>query len=676
MAQLAQTKFDNITKQFEEMALAIDHAATRIGHIQSKMDAKGYFESSTLIEQLIIGDEDKLKQLEQKAAALAKSIDEAVTNGDIEYGSEQWWGMWDSLQSVNDEIVEMSSSLADLNDQLRQMNWDNFDYISDAVNRLVDENEFLIEVLRDEEQMFEKNAYIGEDMYANGNMSDAALAVQGLHVNNLKILQEQNKKYAKEVENINRELANDPNNKKLLERRNELIDQQQDIIKGISDEKHAIKDLIQEGYETFLDYLQKSIDKRKEILEAQKSLYDYEKNIKEQTKAIASYQKQLAALGGDTSEENQAHLQELADSLNKAEEDLQESEYERWLSDQEEMMDNMYSDFEKLINDKLDNVDELIMRAIDQTAQSATDISRTIQDEADEFLYNLDNTSFGVNMDMRMSDAVSAVHSVEDAINTMINAANINAQNELAQLQSLAQTVATQAAAKASQIPQVNPNTGGNGGTSGTTPSGTVSTSEQSYNKQTNTENSRRIRELNEQKAGLTKQYNDMLAMVEKYKNLAASASNTADRAQAYTNVNYYQAKADSLKKSLDKVIEDLKDAQGFAKGGVIGNAIKRTGEDGIILARSGEEVLSVERVKQMQQVFKLMQPLSNVNSVAGMGGNTTVNGMNVVFDLPNVTSYEDFVNKAQKDPRFERLVQSVTIGNSLGKSKLSKYSI
>jgi len=691
IASLAQTKFDNITKQFEEMALAIDHTATRIGHIQSKMDAKGYFESSTLIEQLIIGDEDKLKQLEQKAAALAKSIDEAVTNGDIEYGSEQWWGMWDSLQSVNDEIVEMSSSLADLNDQLRQMNWDNFDYISDAVNRLIDENEFLIEVLQDEEQMFEKNAYIGEDMYANGNMSDAALAVQGLHVNNLKILQEQNKKYAKEVENINRELANDPNNKKLLERRNELIDQQQDIIKGISDEKHAIKDLIQEGYETFLDYLQKSIDKRKEILEAQKSLYDYEKNIKEQTKAIASYQKQLAALGGDTSEENQAHLQELADSLNKAEEDLQESEYERWLSDQEEMMDNMYSDFEKLINDKLDNVDELIMRAIDQTAQSATDISRTIQDEADEFLYNLDNTSFGVNMDMRMSDAVSAVHSVEDAINTMINAANINAQNELAQLQSLAQTIATQAAAKAVQTPQVNPNTNNNGGGGGETGQGGNKNNGGGGGGGENP-NAAAISKLEKEINSLKGEKTSLEQIVKYYTQMADNAQNAANRAtdttsryqqlnnrsMYMTQVNEANAKIKTINSNIEtknQELQKLKNAA-YAKGGVIGNAIKRTGEDGIILARSGEEVLSIERVKQMQQVFKLMQPLSNVNSAAGMGGNTTVNGMNVVFDLPNVTSYEDFVNKAQKDPRFERLVQSVTIGNSLGKSKLSKYSI
>ena len=134
LAQLAQTRFDNITKQFEEMALSIDHAATRIGHIQDKLESEGYFESSALITQLKAGTEERLGQLKEEAKQLAASIDEAVTNGDIEYGSEQWWDMWDALQNVNDEIVEATSSLADYNDQFRQMEWDNFDYIADAVH--------------------------------------------------------------------------------------------------------------------------------------------------------------------------------------------------------------------------------------------------------------------------------------------------------------------------------------------------------------------------------------------------------------------------------------------------------------------------------------------------------------------------------------------------------------
>ena len=674
IAQLAQTKFDMITKQFEEMALAIDHAATRIGHIQSKMEAEGYFESSALIKQLKAGNEAKLEQLKEEALELAASIDEAVTNGDIEYGSEQWWGMYDSLQNVNDQIVEMSSTIADLNDQLRQMEWDNFDYIADAVHRLVDENEFLIDVLQDESLLFEKNAYIGEDLYANGNMSDAALAVQGLHVNSMQVLEQQNEKYANEIKKINAELANDPNNKKLLERRNDLIDQQQDIIKGITSEKQAIKELIKEGYETFLDYLQKSIDYRKKALEAQKSLYDYQNTVEDQTKTISSYRKQLAALGGDDSEENQARLQTLADNLNKAEKELQQTEYERWLSDQEEMMDNLYDQFDKLISDKLDQTDELISRAVEQTESGSKNISDTITSEFNEFLYELDNTSFGVNMDDRMSNAISAVNSVENAIGNMVEAANVNAQNELRALEALAQTVADSAVQRPSYESQVPASTGGSGGSGG---NGGTSLSNIPP-KTALPDHTEEIKSLNNQLRELERLYDNALQMNHHYSQRAGKSPYTSERNSLLAQAGEYANKASEYKKKIDaieKQINQLKNAK-YAKGGTIGNAIKKTGEDGIILARSGEEVLSLERVKQMQEIFKMMQPLTNMGSNSMFSSGTTVNGMNVSFDLPNVANYEDFVRQAKSDPTFEKLVQSMTIGASLGKSKLSKYSI
>jgi len=672
IANLAQTRFDNITKQFEEMALAIDHAANRIGSIQNKIASEGYFESTALIKQLKAGNEEKLGQLKEEAAALAASIDEAVTNGDIEYGSEQWWGMYDALQNVNDQIVEMGATIADLNDQLRQLEWDKFDYIANAVNRLTEENNFLIDVLKGEELMFEKIAYIGEDLYANGNMSDAALAVQGLHVNNLKILEKQNETYADEIKKINKELANDPNNKKILERRNDLIDQQQDIIKGIDDEKHAIKDLIQEGYETFLDYLQKSIDKRKEALEAQKSLYDYENTVAEQTKAIASYQKQISALGGDDSEETQARLQELANNLNAAEKELQQTEYEQWLSDQEKMMDNMYNSFEKLINDRLDDLDGLVEQAIQQTADSAVGISQTIQTEADEFLYELDNTSFGMNIDARMSDVIGVVNNVENAINNMITAANVNASNELAQLQALAATVATQAAVSAAQR-QAQINATPSSSSSSNSTNTTTSTTQK-----TKVDNSAEIKKHK----SLLESYRQVYVMYNQRAEVIGSkqSHNTAEYQQNRALYLQYKNKADEAQKKMEeeqKQIDKLKKAA-YAKGGIIGNAVKKTGEDGIILARSGEEVLSLERVKQMQGIFKMMQPLAAMNpkTISNIGGNTTVNGMNVSFALPNVTSYEDFVQKAKSDPTFEKIVQSMTIGTSLGKNKLSKYSL
>ena len=44
-----------------------------------------------------------------------------------------------------------------------------------------------------------------------------------------------------------------------------------------------------------------------------------------------------------------------------------------------------------------------------------------------------------------------------------------------------------------------------------------------------------------------------------------------------------------------------------------------------------------------------------------------------VTFNLPNVTNYEEFMNRAKKDEKFEDMIQAMTIGVVAGKSTLAK---
>ena len=92
----------------------------------------------------------------------------------------------------------------------------------------------------------------------------------------------------------------------MLDRKQDLIDKQQEAIKSSISEKDAIKDLVNDGYNDLLNALQKVIDKQKESLSAEKSLHDYQRTVAEQTATIAQLQKRLLALQGDNSESGQS----------------------------------------------------------------------------------------------------------------------------------------------------------------------------------------------------------------------------------------------------------------------------------------------------------------------------------------------------------------------------------
>lgn len=65
-----------------------------------------------------------------------------------------------------------------------------------------------------------------------------------------------------------------------------------------------------------------------------------------------------------------------------------------------------------------------------------------------------------------------------------------------------------------------------------------------------------------------------------------------------------------------------------------------------------------------------------DITPVSASGASTVQNNNNsfdISFTLPNVKSYEEFMNAITGDSKFEKFLQSVTIDRVAGKSKLSK---
>ncbi len=91
----------------------------------------------------------------------------------------------------------------------------------------------------------------------------------------------------------------------------------------------------------------------------------------------------MAAYEGDDSEEAKAKIQELKVSLEEAKDDLQETEYDKFISDQEKLLDNLYTEYELILNERLDNIDTLISNSIEAINTNAVSIGSTISNAAD-----------------------------------------------------------------------------------------------------------------------------------------------------------------------------------------------------------------------------------------------------------------------------------------------------
>ncbi len=347
-AEIASQKFSNISTEYDNKRHQYEQTATELNNNMSILEERGNGASATWYSRLAKNEESSRSNLIQKRTDLVKELNNAVKNGDIKYGSTQWYEMRSQIDDVTNSIDEATKSLAEYNNQIMQVHWDRIDEQANKVQNLIDENNFIIDELS-------RRDLTSDD---TGGLTSEGNAVAGLHVSNYEAYKKNAETYYAEIESINKKLANDPYNQKLIDQKEKLVKSYQDCVKGAEDEKWATIDLMKSGYDALKNHISDLIDKFNDLLDSEKDAYDYANNISEKTKTLSDLRKQLVAISGDTSEETRAKAQELNQSLKDAEKDLKDTQYDKLISSTKDMLSDFQTDLDDSIQDVIKNLDD------------------------------------------------------------------------------------------------------------------------------------------------------------------------------------------------------------------------------------------------------------------------------------------------------------------------------
>ena len=392
-----QNQFEKIKSRYSGELQELEHLTNTINNEIKALKDKGYDVPTSYYEKLGEIEKRNINTLNKELVDLTEKFDKALSTNEIQEGTDEFYEMSNTINSVKEQIQESNLSLQSFSNTIRDIKWDNFNKIHEEIQKITDESEFLLELL-DSKEMTDDD----------GNLTQFGNAALGLHGVNYNVYMEQAKRYAKEIANLEKDIANDKGNQTLIDRKKELLELQRESILAAEDEKQAMIDLVTEGIESELSAVDKLIDKYKDALDSVKDLYDYQNKITDITSEIGNLQKQIMAYGNDDSEETRAQIQKLKVDLEEAQEELQETEYDQFIADQKKLLDNLYTDYETILNRRIDDVDSLIIDSVNAINTNSSDIKATLE-------------SVAGNVGNRLSDKMQSIWTTSEDIGKVVS---------------------------------------------------------------------------------------------------------------------------------------------------------------------------------------------------------------------------------------------------------------
>jgi len=336
---------ENIIAEYEGQITNIEKQADIINERIARTEEHGYFVDQSYYDKLVEYEKDQNKKYAEELDEAVKRFNDAVVNGKIQEGTEAWNDMYQQVQDVNKAYEESNTELVKLNNTIMQLQWDKFDWLEERLSDIANEADWLIGLLQSENNYNDK-----------GFLNNRGFAQAGLISAQYTDATERLKRYQKQYTIVSNQLANDPNNKNIIEEQEKIAQAMRDTANAEKEAMEAMQSLVREGISKYIESLGELIDKFKESLNTEKDLYDFQKNIANQTKSISDLEKQLAAYQGDDSEETRKKRQELQKQLNDAQQQLEETEWDRYISETNQMLDDMKSGVEEYLNDQTESI--------------------------------------------------------------------------------------------------------------------------------------------------------------------------------------------------------------------------------------------------------------------------------------------------------------------------------
>ena len=352
-------QLEDIASDYDNLVNFVGSKSDLIEAEMSLMEEFGAIQSPDNYKALIDNSYEQIGYLQNKKIALEKELQDAVSNGDIIVGTDEWYEAKSMISDVDAEIIQCKEDIVAWGNEIENLRWDSLDRLMTRLEAIDSQMSHIVDRLTD-----------GDVVDDAGNWTDKGIAAMGTLFQQMELAQTEANKYGKEIEQLQKDFkagVYKGREEVYYEKLEELTEKQWESIEAYESTKDSIIDLnktridaVKDGMDKELDAYKELIDKKKEALDADKDAYDFEKNVAKQEKDIAKIRRKIDALDGDTSSSAAAQRKQLMADLLETEEELKDTYSDRSIEQQKEALDKEYNQKEDNINDEKEALDKYL----------------------------------------------------------------------------------------------------------------------------------------------------------------------------------------------------------------------------------------------------------------------------------------------------------------------------
>lgn len=647
-------KIENIQKHYENRIGKFNDEEQGIQNQIARMEARGQTISADYYQDQNKYEQKKRQEAVNEKNAVQRSLDEAMAKGDIKIYSDEWYEIQSTLQTLDNTINDCDIAIANNSSAIRELHTAMLDKMAEDAARSNTEADFMATLLSHQELTDSKT----------GDLTDSGLATLGTYGINYSTSKAQRENFNQERRILDKmkesgtlrwgDGSHDYDSMEQLEEAyKNIIDRQQEWAKSEFDAEQKIIDLMKSKYQAQLDYMNRITDARKNVLNMEKDLYDYQRNIADKTKNISTLEKQLSALQGDDSEEGRARRSKLQTSLDQANMDLQDTEYDKYISDQQNMLDNMSSQYEDLLSSLFRDTDALLQDGLTQIQTNGGYIQGILNKKAEDYGYSYSET-FGkiveclTEIGTPSANPPSGNSGAEQNYNARQNASHSSQPADSPLFPSMQQQMSNaEQSMRNAEVTQLKSFLAVHSGKEDTAKPLRPAKSNETFSSELNQKLSKYGYVVKSGSGSGGLKYINMFAQI--LGDLSGDGS--------------YQANG-KVYKALSKKYPHV----GFRTGGIIrASGVPSDGDRIPIRVNPNETILTQDFTKLLPDAVTMMQQFTKPLSIPGYfeniksqapGGSTSIGSVNLSLDLPNVENSKDFITELQNNRKIQRALE------------------